>query len=294
MKGIIVAAGYGTRFLPATKTVPKEMLPLIDKPSIAFIVEEFLASGITEILIISSRRKKALEDYFDHEVELESTFARDGMEEKLEKIRPYKAKVYFVRQQEMLGTGHALLQAKSLLGNEPFVVAYPDDLHFGAVPLARQLIDLYEQTGCCVLSTIYDPPNIGRYGVLKLADDNLHALDIIEKPEPGQEPSREASIGRYLYTYELFRLLEEGWELHRGGEYYHTYALRQLMKEGKVVYRRIEGDRLDTGSPEGYLEAIIRYAASQPQYREVLKRALTLLPEMHPGERPHGRKAGVQ
>ncbi|HUZ18606.1 MAG TPA: sugar phosphate nucleotidyltransferase [Spirochaetia bacterium] len=276
MKGIIVAAGYGTRFLPATKTIPKEMLPLIDKPSIAFIVEEFLASGITEILIISSRRKKSLEDYFDHEVELETVFRQEGAEEKLEKVTPYKAKVYFVRQQEMLGTGHALLQAKSLLSNdEPFVVAYPDDLHIGPTPLSRQLIESYEKHGCCVLSTVYDPPELGRYGVLKLAEDNLHVLDIIEKPEPGQEPSREASIGRYLYTYELFRLLEEGWELHRGGEYFHTYALRQLMNQGKVVYRRMEGERLDTGSPEGYLDAIIRYAASQPRYREVLATALS-------------------
>jgi UTP--glucose-1-phosphate uridylyltransferase len=273
MKGLILAAGYGTRFLPATKTVPKEMLPLIDKPSIAFIIEEFLAAGVTEILIISSRRKKILEDYFDREIELESVFQAEGAEAKLEKIRPYKAKIYFVRQQEMLGTGHALLQAKSVLGNEPFVVAYPDDLHFGKKPLTTQLIEVYAETGCCVLSTIHDPPSLSRYGVLKLADDDFHVLDIVEKPDPGTEPSKEASIGRYLYTPEFFKLLEEGWELHRGGEYYHTYALRQLMKRGKVVYRELEGDRLDTGSPEGYLEAIVRYAASQSRYRSVLEDA---------------------
>ncbi len=275
MKGIIVAAGYGTRFLPATKTVPKEMLPLIDKPSIAFIVEEFLASGVTEILIISSRRKKVLEDYFDREIELETIFKAEGAQAKLDKIKPYKAKIYFVRQQEMLGTGHALLQAKSILGDEPFVVAYPDDLHFGEKPLTKQLIEVFEQTGCSVLSTIHDPPNLSRYGVLKLADDGFHVHDIIEKPEPGSEPSKEASIGRYLYTSELFTLLEEGWDQHRGGEYYHTYALKQLMKQGKVVYRAVEGDRLDTGSPEGYLEAILRYAASSEQYRGVLEGALS-------------------
>lgn len=274
MKGIIVAAGYGTRFLPATKTVPKEMLPLIDKPSIAFIVEEFLASGVTEILIISSRRKKILEDYFDREIELESVFDAEQAVAKLEKIRPYKAKIYFVRQQEMLGTGHALLQAKSVVGDEPFVVAYPDDLHFGSKPLTKQLIEQFEKTGCCVLSTIHDPPNLERYGVLKLAEDHLHVVDIVEKPEPGAAPSKEASVGRYLYTPELFRALEEGWELHRGGEYYHTYALRQLMKQGKVVYSAVEGKRLDTGSPEGYLEAIIHYAASQERYSGVLGRAL--------------------
>lgn len=274
MKGIILAAGYGTRFLPATKTIPKEMLPLIDKPSIAFIVEEFLASGITEILMITSRRKKALEDYFDREIELEGIFKAEGAERKLAAIAPYKAKFYFVRQQEMLGTGHALLQAKSLLGDEPFVVAYPDDLHFGIKPLTRQLIESYEATGCSVLATIHDPPDINRYGVVSLAPDGLHVADIVEKPPLGEEPSREASIGRYLYTSELFRLLEEGWDLHRGGEYYHTYALRQLMKEGKVVFKKVEGERLDTGSPEGYLRAILRYAADRPEYRAVLREAI--------------------
>ena len=246
------------------------MLPLLDKPSIAFIIEEFLASGIYEILIITSRRKKVLEDYLDREIELESIFQAEGAEEKLKKIKPYKAKIYFVRQQEMLGTGHALLQAKSLLEGQPFVVAYPDDLHFGATPLTKQLIDTYRVTDCSVLATLHDPPEINRYGVLKIASDNLHVKDIVEKPAPGKEPSREASIGRYLYSYELFKLLEDGWDLHRGGEYYHTYALKQLMMQGKVVYKRTHGERLDTGTPEGYLRAILRYAGERPEMRKVI------------------------
>jgi UTP--glucose-1-phosphate uridylyltransferase len=270
VKGLILAAGYGTRFLPVTKTVPKEMLPLLDKPSIAFIIEEFLASGIFEILIITSRRKKVLEDYLDREIELESVFKAEGAEEKLKKIKPYKAKIYFVRQQEMLGTGHALLQAKSLLEGQPFVVAYPDDLHFGPTPLTKQLIDTYRETDCSVLATLHDPPEINRYGVLKIASDNLHVEDIVEKPAPGKEPSREASIGRYLYSYELFKLLEDGWDLHRGGEYYHTYALKQLMMQGKVVYKRTVGERLDTGTPEGYLRAILRYAGERPEMKKVI------------------------
>lgn len=277
MKGLILAAGYGTRFLPVTKTVPKEMLPLLDKPSIAFIIEEFLASGIFEILIITSRRKKVLEDYLDREIELESVFKAEGAEEKLKKIKPYKAKIYFVRQQEMLGTGHALLQAKSLLEGQPFVVAYPDDLHFGPTPLTKQLIDTYRETDCSVLATLHDPPEINRYGVLKIASDNLHVEDIVEKPAPGKEPSREASIGRYLYSYELFKLLEDGWDLHRGGEYYHTYALKQLMMQGKVVYKRTEGERLDTGTPEGYLRAILRYAGERPEMRKVIAEEIKLL-----------------
>ena len=141
MKGIIVAAGYGTRFLPVTKTIPKEMLPLLTKPSISFIVEEFVASGIREILIISSRRKKALEDYFDREMELEGVFQAESAKEKLEAITPLGANFYFVRQQEMKGTGHALLLAKTFVGEDPCVVAYPDDLVLGPKPLAAQLIE---------------------------------------------------------------------------------------------------------------------------------------------------------
>lgn len=270
MKGVIVAAGYGTRFLPVTKTIPKEMLPLIDRPSIAFIVDEFIASGIEDIVIITSRRKKALEDYFDREIELETLFRTEGAEAKLASIAPPQARFSFIRQQEMLGTGHALLEAKGAIGDEPFVVAYPDDLHFGDPPLTRQLIDTFEETGCTVLSTIHNPPNLQRYGILDIADDGFHVKDIIEKPAPGTEPSKEATIGRYLYTPEIFTFLEEGWKKHTEGEYYHTYALGKLMARGKVVYRQCEGERLDTGSPAGYLRAILRYASTVPEYREVL------------------------
>ena len=162
MKGVIVTAGYGTRFLPVTKTIPKEMLPLVTRPSIDFIVEEFVASGITEILFITSRRKKSLEDYFDHERELEAVFEAAGDTKKLQAIAPPRATCYFVRQPEMRGTGHALLLARSFVGTEPFVVAYPDDLHLGSPPLARQLIDAWEKTGCTVLATLHEPPDINR------------------------------------------------------------------------------------------------------------------------------------
>lgn len=271
MKGVIVAAGYGTRFLPVTKTIPKEMLPLITKPSIAFIAEEFISSGIEEILIITSRRKKALEDYFDREMELEGVFATEGAGEKLKSIAPYPARFTFVRQEEMLGTGHALLLAKSFASGGPCVVAYPDDLHFGSPPLAAQLIKTYSETGCSVLATIHNPPDLSRYGVLALGADGFHVTGMAEKPAPGTEPSKEVSIGRYLYTPEFFDYLEEGWKRHPGGEYYHLYALEKLMKEGRVVYKRTEGQRLDTGAPEGYLEAIIAYASNIPNYREHLQ-----------------------
>jgi UTP--glucose-1-phosphate uridylyltransferase len=274
MKGVIVAAGYGTRFLPVTKTIPKEMLPLVTKPSIEFIVEEFIASGITEILFITSRRKKAIEDYFDREVELETVFQTAGDLKKLAAISPARASFFFVRQPEMAGTGHALLLVRPFTGSEPFVVAYPDDIHFGDTPLSLQLIRTWKKTGCTVLATLHDPPDINRYGVVSIAPDGLHVTDIIEKPPRGKEPSREASIGRFLYTPDFLEQLALEWEAHREGEFFHTGAVRALAKRNRVVFSRVEGERLDTGEPGGYLEAIIRYADSVPALRSEVDRIL--------------------
>lgn len=271
MKGIIVAAGYGTRFLPVTKTIPKEMLPLLTKPSIDFIVEEMAASGIKDILIISSRRKKVMEDYFDREVELEEVFTREKAEKKLQTVAPAGVNIAFVRQQKMMGTGHALLQVKPWIGNEPVVVAYPDDLHFGDKPLTKQLMEVYEKTGCSVMASIHNPPHLERYGVLDLAADGLHVKGMVEKPAPGKAPSTEVSIGRYLYTPDFFLYLEEGWQKHTGGEYYHLYALQKLMDAGKVVYKETEGERLDTGEPAGYLQALLKYAKTFPELREIIR-----------------------
>lgn len=272
MKGIIVAAGYGTRFLPVTKTVPKEMLPLINKPSIAFVVDEFVASGIEDIVIITSRRKKALDDYFDHEAELEAVFAREGKADKISAIAPPKARIAFVRQTQMRGTGHALLQAEPLLGGEPCVVAYPDDIHFGSPPLARQLIDVYERTGTCVLATVHEAGDVSRYGVIDPAPEGMGVRGFIEKPSKGTEPSHEISIGRYLYTPEFFDLLAEGWKRHEDGEYYHIYALDRMIAAGKVSWKSVDGLRLDTGEPSGYLEAILEYAWRDPVYKGVVER----------------------
>ncbi len=274
MKGVIIAAGYGTRFLPVTKTVPKEMLPLINRPAIDFIIDEFISSGITEILIITSRRKKVMDDYFDREIELESVFTRERKTDKLKSIEPCKAEIFFKRQTEMKGTGHALLQAKAFIGDSPFIVAYPDDLHFGKVPLSKQLIEKYNETGCSVMSTLHDPPSLERYGVLDISGNGF-VKNIIEKPSPGTEPSREASIGRFLFTPDIFAFLEEGWEIHLkekiSSEYFHVYALKKLMDLSRVVYKPIEGERLDTGTPAGFLRAIIKYASNDPELLAVLK-----------------------
>lgn len=270
MKGIIVAAGLGTRFLPVTKTVPKELLPIGVTPSIAYIAQEFVDSGISDIIIITSRRKKSLEDYFDREIEFENLFSKEGRHDTLEKIKPLAARISFVRQMDMKGTGHALLQASHLLGGEPCVVAYPDDIVFSAQPLARQLIDLYERTGKCILATILEPGDVSRYGVVDPALDGVGVRGFIEKPPKGAEPSHEVSIGRYLYTPEFFTWLEEGWSHHGSGEYYHTYALDKMIALGKVAFTRVEGMRLDTGEPAGYFEAQLLHALGDPVLRKVL------------------------
>lgn len=272
MKGIIVAAGYGTRFLPVTKTVPKELLPVGTKPAIAYIVEEFIASGIDDIAIITSRRKKALDDYFDREVELEEIFTREGKTSKLELIKPPSARITLIRQTEMRGTGHALLQVKGFAAGGPCVVAYPDDLHVGSPPLAAQLVEVYGKTGKSVMATIHEPGDVSRYGVVDPEPDGIGVRGFVEKPALGREPSHEVSIGRYLYTPEFFELLEEGWKVHREGEYFHTYALDRLIAAGKVAFRRISGERLDTGEPGGYLEAILRSAAEDPALKPILER----------------------
>jgi len=272
MKGIIIAAGYGTRFLPVTKTIPKEMLPILTRPSIAYVLDEFVASGIEDVVVVTSRRKKVLDDYFDREVELEEIFRREGRADKLALIAPPKLKVAFVRQAEMRGTGHALLMAAPLLGGEPAVVAYPDDLHVGNPPLARQLIETWERTGCSVLSTMHESGDVSRYGVVDPAPDGVHLKGFVEKPGKGTEPSHDISLGRYLYTPEFFDYLAEGWKSHGAGEYYHTGALDRLIAEGKVAYRRVEGTRLDTGEPSGYLEAILGAAWDDPSLRPVVER----------------------
>jgi len=272
MKGIIIAAGYGSRFLPVTKTIPKEMLPLVDRPSIAFIVDEFVSAGIEDIIIVTSRRKKVLDDYFDREPELEAVFAREGKADKAALIAPPRCNVSFVRQVEMRGTGHALLAAAPLLGGQPCVVAYPDDLHFGDPPLAWQLIDTYRRTGCSVMATLHEPGDVSRYGVVDPDPDGVHVRGFVEKPAKGTEPSHEISIGRYLYTPEFFDLLEEGWKRHAKGEYYHLYALDRLIAVGKVAWTRLSGLRLDTGEPAGYLEAVLEYAWRNPAWRETIER----------------------
>lgn len=270
VKGLIIAAGYGTRFLPATKTVPKEMFPLLTKPSILFIVEEMVQSGIQEIVFVSSRRKKVLEDYFDREIELETAFLKEGATKKLEKLATPKCSIAFVRQEEMKGTGHAMLSAAPFLGDSPFVMAFPDDIFLGEPPLSKQLIDVYNKTGCSVLALFQETGDVSRYGVAEVEKqgDILRVKCEIEKPPKGTEPSKLVSYGRFLFTPDIFPHLRETFARFQGKEFYHVEGINKLAEEGKVVGHCYTNPRLDTGEPMGYVKAIIDYTLTQEDCRQ--------------------------
>lgn len=283
MKGIILAAGYGTRFLPITKTVPKEMLPLGTRPAIDYVVQEYVAAGIRDILIINSRRKKSLEDFYDREPELEAVFRAENKTANLEKVTPPEGvRFYFVRQKRMGGTGDAVLLARHFADDEPCVLSFPDDLHFGAVPLARQLIEVHERTGSAVLALEERPEgeDISRYGVaaVEAGADPVRVTGLVEKPATGTEPSRFISIGRYLITRQTFDILEEEYARHQGGEFYLTEAFNQQAARGDLSGCVYEGERLDTGEPLGYYQAMVRFILQDPQqgpgFRDYLRSLL--------------------
>ncbi|MCX7882100.1 MAG: UTP--glucose-1-phosphate uridylyltransferase [Brevinematales bacterium] len=276
MKGIIVAAGYGSRFLPITKTLPKEMLPLYDKTLLDCVLDEFEEAGIRDILIITSRRKKVLEDYLDREVELEEVFTREGKIQQREIIRPRNLNISFVRQQEMKGTGQALLLAQPWIKDEPFIVAYPDDIVLHTPGISTQLIAAYKHTPAHYLVVREELHNISRYGVIdgKQQGETLIVSRIVEKPTREEAPSHWVSIGRYLFEPEIFALLESGWKKHTTGEFYHIDAINTLAKEGKMRALPLKGMMLDTGEPESYLYSLLLYCKQHPKASKVLSRFL--------------------
>ena len=276
MKGIIIAAGYGTRFLPCTKTIPKEMFPLIDTPAIELIVNEFLKSGIKDILIVTSRRKKSLEDYFDREIELESYFKNKNDTEKLESIKPKEANLFFLRQKEMLGTGHAILICRNFIKDDSFVVAYPDDIIFSDVPLTKQLIDIHNETGGNVLAAEILKGDVSRYGVIDFQENNglLKVKRVIEKPKPGKEPTKLISVGRYLFTSDILELLKKEFNEHKGGEFYQINSINKLADENKVFACMYKGERIDIGDKIGYLEGIIKYSLTRDDLKESARKIL--------------------
>jgi UTP--glucose-1-phosphate uridylyltransferase len=284
-KAVFPAAGWGTRFLPATKAQPKEMLPLVDKPIIQYGVEEAVASGIEQIIIVTSTHKGAIEDHFDLNLELERVLEDKGEIEKLRQVRHISdlAQLAYVRQKEQLGLGHAVLMVKDLIGHEPFVVILPDDVVIGERPCVAQLIHAYGETHSSVVAVMKVPKqDTRRYGVIgveasdkELDHGRLHRVTrLVEKPEPAKAPSNLAIIGRYVLTPKIFDKLEQT-QRGAGGEIQLTDAIEALMEEQPVYGYEFEGTRYDAGTTMGWLKASVELALQRPdlavEFREYLQ-----------------------
>ncbi|MGC8634835.1 MAG: UTP--glucose-1-phosphate uridylyltransferase GalU [Candidatus Limnocylindrales bacterium] len=272
-KAVFPAAGWGTRFLPATKAQPKEMLPLVDKPVIQYAVEEAVAAGIEQVIIVTSSQKRAIEDHFDISFELEHLLEQRGDIDMLRRIRHIgdMATISYVRQKEQLGLGHAVLVAKELVGHEPFAVILSDDVVVGGPPCIGQLIDAYEQTHASVVAVMEVPPEeTQRYGVIDPAPDVetgdprlFKVRGVVEKPAPGTAPSNLAIIGRYVLTPKIFDKLEQT-SHGSGGEIQLTDAIEALMAEQDVYAYAFEGVRYDAGTTMGWLKASVELALQRP------------------------------
>jgi UTP--glucose-1-phosphate uridylyltransferase len=262
-KAVIPAAGFGTRFLPATKSMPKEMLPIIDKPAIHYAVEEAVKSGIDEIIFITGRGKNAIEDYFDHSYELEHTLELKGKDAILEEVRAISdmANIVYIRQKEPLGLGHAVLRAKDLVGNEPFAVILPDDFLHGEKPCIGQMVKVFEKTGKSVILTEEVPEEkVSSYGVVDpqngTGGEYFELKGIIEKPDVSEAPSNHAVVGRYVLKPEIFDYLEET-KPGKGGEIQLTDAIIELIKNDGMVSYKMQNEHYDTGDKLGFLKATV-------------------------------------
>ena len=281
-KAVIPAAGFGTRFLPETKAMPKEMLPIVDKPTIQYNVEEILASGITEILIISGHAKRSIENHFDSSPELEQHLKEHGKEDLLAEIQKISSiKVHYVRQPYMRGLGDAILCAKDFIDDEPFGVILADDIVYtgNGEPALKQLMDRYYETGSTVIGCQVVPEDkVSSYGIIQGEKtenpDMLRVLDMVEKPSIKVAPSRFAALGRYVITPDVFDILEMT-RPGKGGEIQLTDALRVFAHAEKVYGYNFKGKRYDTGNKLGYLKAVVEFALRREdlgeQFREYLK-----------------------
>ncbi|MDK6233299.1 UTP--glucose-1-phosphate uridylyltransferase GalU [Aerococcus sanguinicola] len=274
-KAIIPAAGFGTRFLPATKAMAKEMLPIVNKPTIQFIVEEALASGIEDILIITGKSKRPLEDYFDSNIELEGVLKQKGEDQLLELIQENVGlNLYFKRQSYPLGLGHAVLQAKAFVGDEPFVVMLGDDLMVDEEPLTKQLIGAYNETHASNIAVMpVAEEDTDKYGIIdpeaKFRDGIYNVRRFVEKPDPSVAPSNLAIIGRYLLTPEIFGLLETQ-KAGAGNEIQLTDAIDRLNRTQRVFAYEFTGQRYDVGDKLGYMKTTIEYGLGQESIRQGL------------------------
>ena len=271
-KAIIPAAGLGTRFLPATKAQPKEMLPIVDKPTIQYIVEEAIASGIEEILIITGRNKKSIEDHFDKSIELELELEKSGKEELLELVRDISdmVDIHYIRQKEPRGLGHAIHCAKTFVGNEPFAVLLGDDVVDSEVPCLKQLIDCFSEYNTTILGVQTVPKeNVCKYGIvdgIHIEDRVYKVKDLVEKPSIEEAPSNVAILGRYIITPEIFNILENT-KPGKGNEIQLTDALKTLISKEAMYAYNFDGKRYDVGDKLGFLQATIEFALKKEELR---------------------------
>jgi UTP--glucose-1-phosphate uridylyltransferase len=272
-KAIIPAAGLGTRFLPATKAMPKEMLPIVDKPTIQYIVEEAIASGIEDIIIVTGKGKRAIEDHFDLAPELERNLAEKGKLELLEKVQHSSnlVNIHYIRQKEPKGLGHAVWCARNFIGDEPFAVLLGDDIVVSETPCVKQLINQYEETGSSVIGVqTVEHNQTNRYGIIDPAtkeDRRYQVNNFVEKPALGAAPSNLAIMGRYLLTPEIFGLLENQ-ETGAGGEIQLTDAIQKLNETQKVYAYDFEGKRYDVGEKLGFVKTTIDFALEHDEIRD--------------------------
>ena len=272
-KAIIPAAGLGTRFLPATKAQPKEMLPIVDKPTIQYIVEEAIASGIEDILIITGRNKRAIEDHFDRSIELEIELLQKGKEDLLNEIKDISemVNIHYIRQKEPRGLGHAVLCAKSFIGNEPFAVLLGDDIVDAQKPCLKQLIDIYDEYKTTVVGVQTVPDaDVSKYGIVdgEYIENRVYTIkNLVEKPPIAQAPSNVAILGRYIIKPEIFEILENT-SPGTGGEIQLTDALKELLKHQPMYAYHFEGNRYDVGDKLGFLKATVEFALKKEDLKE--------------------------
>ncbi len=276
-KAVIPVAGFGTRFLPATKATPKEMMPIVDKPIIQYIVEEAVASGIDTIIFVTGRHKRAIEDHFDYAPDLEEALERAGKEELVQLVREVSnlANFIYIRQKEQLGLGHAILTAEPAIGNEPFAVLLGDELIINhEYPGLKQLIDVYRKFGKSVIGTTEVPKEeTYKYGIVEgtFIEENIRLVNyLVEKPEPEEAPSTSAIIGRYILTPNIFDALKKT-PFGKGGELQLTDALMTLRKDEVIYSKDIEGIRHDTGNKFGYIQAIVDFALEREDTKDFVK-----------------------
>ena len=275
-KAIIPAAGLGTRFLPATKAMPKEMLPILDKPTIQYIVEEAVAAGIEDIIIVTGKHKRAIEDHFDNQKELEMVLESSGKNELLDKVNYSSnlANMFYVRQKEQKGLGHAIWTAKQFIGDEPFAVLLGDDIVESTTPAIKQLMEQYENTKKSVIGVqTVNEKETHRYGIIDPIDANGRLFSVnkfVEKPKPGTAPSNLAIMGRYILTPEIFNYLENQ-EIGAGGEIQLTDAIEHLNTDDCVFAYDFEGDRYDVGEKLGFVKTTIQFALNNDEMTEDIK-----------------------